>query len=65
MRYLLSFGHYIHRVVTKLFDQGIAALLGEFDEIDESRQEVDRAFPLRMRDIAGAEIIDSCSFRKS
>ena len=65
MRDLLSFGDNVHRLVTKAFDQRIAALLGEFDKIDERRQEVDRTFPLWVRHVACAEIIDSCSFRKS
>jgi hypothetical protein len=35
MRYLLSLGDNVERLVTKRFDQRIAALFREFDEFDE------------------------------
>jgi hypothetical protein len=65
MRYLLSLGGDVDRLVAKRFDQGITALFCEFDKIDERGQDFDRAFPLWVRYVTCAEIVDSGSLCKS
>jgi len=62
---LLPLSDDVHGLLAKLPDQSIAALFGEFDEIDERGEEVDRAFLLGVGDVPRAKVVDPCCFGES